>query len=338
MKKKFVVVAVLGTLVIGGVAGLYATTGDQREQAAKLEQNREDARNAGLPITVYELFPAETIDQEQNSAPLIIEASTLLDTDPETALEILLAIKDKSSCDFDHQVALDSDFVGSLRFTDAVELLMSSASKNLENEEFDDFSAKVTAAEKIASHVASIPKPDALYASAMAERELLTTFGRLLHEYPKHKQLIQLSQEVGEKTRPLGVLKRSLRYGVVSGIETVSSMRQATLPGRLQSSYPVDPWGHAAVESKHLKLGQVFTTNLIRQTVGTKRLKSLMRKPPCGHRTAAPLATVSDRLILITLKPRCFVQKTWHCGGCCSSHQRRSTTIASTTNFQLSLP
>lgn len=251
MKKKFVIVALLGTLVIGSVTALYATTGEQRDTAAQLEEFRNSARDLGLPASLSEVYPNESVIETNNSAPLIVIASGLIADDEEMAIETLLAAGEKSSCEFDWEKAQETGFVESLKVPEAVALLLTSARDDISSDDSSEAFKKILAAEKIASHLVSIPTPEALAESARAERELLLSLGDVMLEFHDNKELLVLVQEVGKRTRPIGVLNRCLRSMVVEG--SAAASRFDGIVEKIQQGFPADPWGSGAVEARHLE-------------------------------------------------------------------------------------
>ena len=111
----------------------------------------------------------------------------------------------------------------------------------------------MAAADKIASHIASIPTPEALAESARAERELIVSLGDIMHEFPRDEGVMLIAQEIGKKTRPIGVLGRCLRSQIVAGSVTVESFENVGVLEKIKRGYPADPWGASAVESRHLE-------------------------------------------------------------------------------------
>ena len=254
MKKKFVIVGVLGTVVIGCAAALYATTGEQRAAASQLETYRKTVRDLGLPTTLSEVYPDEAVRPEENSAPLIIVAGELLsseDSEQQDVIDALLIAASKPMCKFDWELAQKAGFVGSLMAVDAVALLLSSARDDVSDERHADAVRKIRAADKIASHIASIPTPDALAESARAEREMIVSLGDIMHEFPLDQKVMIIAQEIGKKTRPISVLQRSLRSQIAAGGVTVETIEESGLMEKLKLGFPADPWGASAVESRH---------------------------------------------------------------------------------------
>ncbi len=80
MKKLFILIGVLGTVLLLGAAGWYFSTGDLREAAAELEQAREDALALSLPTAAGSVSgPVDPEDPKAQS--LISSAVSITDSD-----------------------------------------------------------------------------------------------------------------------------------------------------------------------------------------------------------------------------------------------------------------
>ncbi|HXH59781.1 MAG TPA: hypothetical protein VNI20_00330 [Fimbriimonadaceae bacterium] len=255
MKRKFLLIAVIGTLLLGSVTVMYSATGDSCSDAANLQAERKEARRVGLPTTMDEVVVG-SIDDSRNAAPLIVEAASLLESEPAIALDKLTQASRMPSCDFDWKKAQKPDFWKHIRFQDCIHALLASATKKFEGGDSGGGRRTLLVAHNLINLVSTYPTQEALKQSVLAERALYGRMGGLMVENPKDMLLLPAVQAETITPRSTKVILNALRDFVAAGNESGRSKSagpvQAFATMFNKRTYPLDPWGPASVEATHL--------------------------------------------------------------------------------------
>jgi hypothetical protein len=256
MKKKFLWVGVIGTIVVGLIALGYAVSGDTRNAASELEDLRKQAKTLGLPTTMDEV-PTGSVPEADNAGPLVTQAAERIAIDKEAVADLIVEAGRKPSCAFDWAKVQETGFWKRLKFQECIDATLEDADKQLQAKSNAGFQRKLHAAMVVSRLAAEVPTEEAFRASLLAERSALIWMATKMCEYPEDSVLHSFVQRQTFESRPVGSLQIALRrfYALGNDIgqnrEIDGDQRVTWLWAR--GEFPADPWGRDAVEATHLK-------------------------------------------------------------------------------------
>ena len=256
MKKKFVVVGVLGTLVVGALAIAYARSSASRGIASGLDAAREEAKKLGLPTTMDEV-PEATVPADKNAAPGLLEASRMRKSNPEAVPDILIDASSRPMCQFDWKDVQRPGYIAGLKLRDCVGLLMESAAADFKSGKDLEGRRKLTRALVLARMLEQVPTDEGLRESLMVERSIYEHIGTTMVENPANGDLMVAVQTETFYARGVKALVGGMRSFVALG-DQIASEHEAAGGEKLswiwrQGDFPTDPWGRSAVETVHLQ-------------------------------------------------------------------------------------
>ncbi len=256
MKKKFLWIGVIGTIVIGLIALGYAVSGDSRTAAADLEALRKEAKELGLPTTMDEV-PLGSVSEDDNAAPLITQASERIGADKQAVADLLVEAARKPACAFDWAKVQEPGFWKRLKFLECVDALLEDADRQLKAKSTAAFQRKLHAAMVVSRLAAEVPTEEAFRTSIEAERRTLVWIGAKMVEYPEDAVLHSFVQRQTFEGLPVSSLQVALRRFYALGND-IGQNREIDGDQRItwlwaRKEFPADPWGRDAVEARHLK-------------------------------------------------------------------------------------
>ncbi len=254
MKRKFVIVAVIGTVLVAFIALAAVSSQQSRETAATLEELRKEATSVGLPLTMDEVPLPESVRPEDNAANRLADA---VKASGNERLDLLVQAGLAPACKFDWKPQDAENEIKRLDAPSLVGVIVESMGPDLANGRPNDARRKLRAALRLARHFASYPSLHALEASVMAERRVFEHVGKLMASRPDDQDLMPIVQAECFTARPLTHLAVALRTFAATGHE-VATKREIDGTQKIawlwsKGDFPTDPWGRAAVEAKHLE-------------------------------------------------------------------------------------
>jgi len=257
MKKKFVLVAVFGTLVIVAVALVLTASANSRSAAAKLEDLRTEARKLGMPTTMKEVPIGKGPTPASNAAILIKEASTKFGKDDEAAVALLIEAGFKPDCDFGFDPMDSAQEIKALDLDKGIALLLDRAETGFKDGSLAEAQRYLRAALATARVLTFVPTPEAFTESLRLERAVFQRLGRLMVERPDDGVLMTVVQAATLDPRSHQSLTYSLRGFYASGNEIGQNREidgdQSVSWLWTRGDFPTDPWGRDAVEARHLE-------------------------------------------------------------------------------------
>ena len=257
MKKKFLLVGVLGTLVIVIVALVLTASAGSRAAAANLDDLRTEAKKLGMPATMDEVAIGKGVDPGSNAAVLIGDASKKLGSDDDAAASLLIEASYKPDCDFAFDPKTAGQQIKALDLDRAIALLMDRAKKNFEEGKPAEARRDLRAALATARVLTFVPTPEGFSESLRHERAVFQRMGMLMVEHPDDDVLMTVVQSETLNPRSQQTLTYSLRGFYASGNE-IGQHREIDGDQSVswlwaRGDFPTDPWGRDAVEARHLE-------------------------------------------------------------------------------------
>ncbi len=256
MKKKFLWIGVIGTVVVGLIALGYAVTGETRTAAAELKALQKEARGLGIPTTMDEV-PLGAGSEGDNAALLIQQASDRIGTDKQAVADLLVEAARKPVCVFEWAKVQEPGFWKRLKLLDCIGALLEDAAAQLSAGSDAGFQRKLHAAFVVSRLIANSPTEEAFRASVEAERKTYEWMAAKMVEFPENAMLHSFAQKETFEKRPLNTLQIALRKFDALGNE-IAQNKEIDGDQRItwlwaRNEFPSDPWGRDAAEATHLK-------------------------------------------------------------------------------------
>lgn len=254
MKRKFLVVAIGGTIIAATLSmGVLAST-ESREAAAGLEELTKEAKSLGLPTRAEDVPINDSVRAEDNASNRLYDA---IKADDKDRIGLLIQAGATSACKFPWKPENVRKELEALEPGTLIQELLDSAAADFEANKPSDARRKVHAALRISRHLASFPAIEALEASAKTERQVFEWLGQEMVKRPNDAALMPIVQAETFTARPTSNLLVALRAFFASGHEIAISHRASFFEGVSwlwgQGDFPTDPWGRKAVEARHVQ-------------------------------------------------------------------------------------
>ncbi len=270
MKKKFLWIGILGTLVVVVIALAFVTTGETRTAASELDGLRTEARQLGLPTTMDEV-PQGAIDDSLNAAPLLKQAAERLGIDNAAVADLLVEAAKKPACAFDWTDLQTAGFWNRLKLQECIAVTLERAGQDLSEGNIREFRLRLQAALKVSHLIATVPTDEAFRESLIAERKNYVWMGETMLKFPTSEMYMAFVQLLTLDPRSVKSLLTALRRFVALGNE-VAQNREIDGDQKVtwiwaKHDFPTDPWGRDAVEATHLK-GSIKLVKQIAEAIG----------------------------------------------------------------------